>query len=130
MTEAGLIRLFARRMAMLLISWTDQRINGGEALTPLASSSGGFVLGGGMLVAWRRMAAIIAKASMTSETWRCQPCHERVSLCSSPSSFLAVSKLSSIALRCPLDQGFDACSSRTPGAEKRQVTISDVAADQ
>ena len=29
-----------------------------------------------------------------------------------------------------LDQGFDACSSRTPGAEERQVTISDVAADQ
>ena len=26
------------------------------------------------------IAAIMAKASMTSETWRCQPCHERVSL--------------------------------------------------
>src|SRR5450759_1810091 len=41
----------------------------------------------------------MAKASMTSETWRCQPCQERVSLWSSPSSFLAVSKLSSIAQR-------------------------------
>ena len=28
------------------------------------------------------------------------------------------------------DEGFDACSSRTPGGEERQVTISDVAADQ
>src|SRR5450759_1849439 len=36
-----------------------------------------------------RIAAIMAKASMTSETWRCQPCQERVSLWSSPSSFLA-----------------------------------------
>ena len=26
----------------------------------------------------------MAKASMTSETWRCQPCQERVSLWSSP----------------------------------------------
>ena len=28
------------------------------------------------------------------------------------------------------DEGFDACSSRTPGGEERQVAISDVAADQ
>src|SRR5260370_33991203 len=27
-----------------------------------------------------RMVAIMANASMTSETWRCHPCHERVSL--------------------------------------------------
>ena len=27
-----------------------------------------------------RIAASMAKASMTSETWRCQPCQERVSL--------------------------------------------------
>ena len=38
---------------------------------------------------------------MTSETWRCQPCQGLVSLWSSPSSFLAVSKLSSIAQRWP-----------------------------
>ena len=43
----------------------------------------------------------MAKASMTSETWRCQPCQERVSLWSRPNSFFAVSKLSSIAQRCP-----------------------------
>src|ERR1019366_5706574 len=54
---------------------------------------------GVVLFARCRIAAIIAKASMTSETWRCQPCQERVSLWSSPSSFLAVSKLSSIAQR-------------------------------
>jgi len=59
------------------------------------------VFGGGGAFAWRRIAAIMAKASMTSETWRCQPCQERVSLWSRPSSFLAVSKLSSIAQRCP-----------------------------
>src|SRR3546814_5430710 len=41
------------------------------------------------------------KASMTSETWRCHPCQERVSFWSRPSSFLAVSKLSSIAQRWP-----------------------------
>ena len=44
--------------------------------------------------------AIIANASITSETWRCQPCQERVSLWSRPNSCLAVSKLSSIAQRC------------------------------
>lgn len=48
-----------------------------------------------------RMAASIAKASMTSETCRCQPCQERVLLWSRPSSFLAVSKLFSMAQRCP-----------------------------
>jgi hypothetical protein len=45
------------------------------------------------------MAAFIAKASMMSETWRCQPCQERVSLWSSPNSFFAASKLSSMAQR-------------------------------
>src|SRR3954464_11319839 len=59
------------------------------------------LFGGAGVLAWRRMAAIMAKASMTSETCRCQPCQERVSLWSRPSSFLAVSKLSSIAQRCP-----------------------------
>jgi hypothetical protein len=40
----------------------------------------GFVFWGAGLFARRRMAAILAKASITSETWRCQPCQERVSL--------------------------------------------------
>src|SRR3954454_21353424 len=59
------------------------------------------LFGGAAVLAWRRMAASIAKASMTSETCRCQPCQERVSLWSRPSSFLAVSKPSSMAQRRP-----------------------------
>src|SRR5215217_2808342 len=63
--------------------------------------SGGVLFGGAGMLALTRMAASIAKASMTSETCRCQPCQERVSLWSRPSSFLAVSKPSSMAQRCP-----------------------------
>src|SRR5919112_5017507 len=59
------------------------------------------LFGGAGVLAWRRMAAIMAKASMTSETCRYQPCQDRVSLWSRPSSFLAVSKPSSIAQRRP-----------------------------
>lgn len=56
---------------------------------------------GGFALAWCRIAGIMAKASMTGEIWRCQPYKEQVSLWSRPSSFLAVSKLSSMAQRCP-----------------------------
>src|SRR4051794_9742058 len=59
------------------------------------------LFGGAGVLAWRRMAAIMAKASMTSETCRCQPYQERVSLWSRPNSFLAVSKPSSMAQRRP-----------------------------
>src|SRR5689334_11592980 len=59
------------------------------------------LFGGADVLALRRMADSIAKASMTSETCRCHPCQERVSLWSRPSSFLAVSKLSSMAQRRP-----------------------------
>jgi hypothetical protein len=59
------------------------------------------IFGGGMVFARWRMVAITAKASMTSDTCRCHPCQERVSLWSRPSSVLAVSKLSSIAQRWP-----------------------------
>ena len=38
------------------------------------------VFGGAMVLARCLTAAIIAKASITSETCRCQPCQERVSL--------------------------------------------------
>ena len=38
------------------------------------------LFGGADVLALWRMAASIAKASMTSETCRCQPCQERVSL--------------------------------------------------
>src|SRR3979490_2421168 len=56
--------------------------------------------GGCELARWR-ITAIMAKASITRETWRCQPCQDLLSLWSSPNSFLAVSKLSSIAHRWP-----------------------------
>src|SRR6185369_8051996 len=59
------------------------------------------LFGGAAVLAWRRMAPSMAKASMTSETCRCQPCQERVSLWSRPNSFLAVSKPSSMAQRRP-----------------------------
>src|SRR3954451_18363912 len=59
------------------------------------------LFGGAAMLDLTRMAVSIAKASMTRETCRCQPCQERVSLWSRPSSFLAVSKLSSIAQRRP-----------------------------
>src|SRR3954465_12397308 len=62
---------------------------------------GRLLFGGAGMLALRRMAASIAKASMTSETCRCQPCQERVSLWSRPNSFLAVSKPSSMAQRRP-----------------------------
>src|SRR3954464_12967635 len=59
------------------------------------------IFGGAAVFACWRMTASMAKASMTSETCRCQPCQLRVSLWSSPSSVLAVSKPSSIAQRRP-----------------------------
>ena len=59
------------------------------------------IFGGVGALAWWWMTASMAKASITSETWRCQPCQLRVWLWSRPSSFLAVSKPSSIAQRWP-----------------------------
>src|SRR3546814_7872765 len=47
---------------------------------------GRVVFGGGAALALWRIVTIMAKASMTSETWRCHPCQERVSLWSRPSS--------------------------------------------
>src|SRR6476646_2523918 len=62
---------------------------------------GRLLFGGAAVLALRRIAASIVKASMTSETCRCQPCQERLSLWSRPSSFLADSKPSLMAQRCP-----------------------------
>src|ERR1700692_1661753 len=94
-----------------------------------------------------RIVAIMAKASITSETWRCHPCHERVSLWSSPNSFFVVSKLSSIpsgrippasrwnlddlrpTMPLDLDQRLDARSGRAPGGEEGHIPVGDVAAD-
>src|SRR3954471_18226707 len=53
------------------------------------------------LLARSRTTASMAKASITNETCRCQPCQERVSLCVIPNSVFAVSKASSIAQRWP-----------------------------
>jgi hypothetical protein len=49
-----------------------------EARRVWASRTG--IFGGAAVFACRRMTASMAKASMTSETWRCQPCQLRVSL--------------------------------------------------
>jgi hypothetical protein len=46
----------------------------------LVCRRGGVFLSAGSALARWRMTAIMAKASMTRETWRCQPCQERVSL--------------------------------------------------
>src|SRR5206468_12794389 len=46
----------------------------------LVGRRGGVFLSVGSALARWRMTAIMAKASMTRETWRCQPCQERVSL--------------------------------------------------
>jgi|EndMetStandDraft_5_1072996.scaffolds.fasta_scaffold00485_5 hypothetical protein len=75
--------------------------SGSGVLAPLPQAFARIHFWGAALFARRRMIAVITKASMTSETCRCHPCHEHVSLWSKPSSFLAVSELSSIARRCP-----------------------------
>ena len=61
----------------------------------------GFFWGVARVSALWRITMSRAKASMTSETWRCQPCQDRVSLWSRPSSLLAVSNASSMAQRRP-----------------------------
>src|SRR5215217_9418300 len=49
-----------------------------------------------VLARWRTT-AIMAKANITSDTCRCQPCHERVSLWVRRHSVFAISNASSIA---------------------------------
>src|SRR6187455_1583304 len=89
------------------------------------------LFGGAAVLGVRRMAASIAKASMTSETCRCQPCQDRVSLWSRPSSFLAVSKPSSMAQRRPSTATKVSISvpAGQPGSEEGQGAVRDVAAD-
>ena len=93
MMLAGWIRRWASLLARRPISWMDQLISSGWS--PSSVFWGCRVIGA--IPDHRHH----AKASMTSDTWRCQPCQERVSLWSSPNSFLVVSKLSSIAQRRP-----------------------------
>src|SRR4051794_41496569 len=60
---------------------------------------GRLLFGGAGMLALRRMAASIAKASMTSETCRCQPCQERGSLWVRASSFFGGSEASPVGPR-------------------------------
>src|SRR3954471_5122309 len=71
-----------------------------DEVWPLRASRIKIFGGVGAFVRWRTTASM-AKASITSETWRYQPCQERVSLWSRPSSVLAVSNASSIVQRSP-----------------------------
>src|SRR4051795_6826631 len=90
------------------------------------------LFGGAGVLALRRMAASMAKASMASETCRCQPCQERVSLCRGPTRFWpsrSRPRWPSVGPR-PLP-GFPFRSRRgTKSSEKGQLAISDSAADK
>src|SRR5690349_7179418 len=69
MTAAGLMWRCARCVTTRRISCTDQRISGGTWRIIVR-----LLFGGVAVLALRRIAASIAKASMRSETCRCQPC--------------------------------------------------------
>ena len=124
---AGWMRRCARRVATRRISWTDQRIRSGASAQTISL---GFL--GARILAWWRIVASMAKANMTSETWRCQPCQERLSLWSRPSSFLAVSKPSSIVQRCPSTATRVSMSGpgRAPGGEVGALAVGRAAPDQ
>ena len=66
-------------MAMRRISWIDQRIKDGVAMLWFLLGFGVWFFLGGGLARWR-IAAIMAKASITRETWRCHPCQDLLSL--------------------------------------------------
>src|SRR5690242_3949579 len=94
------------------------------------------LFGGAGMLALRRMAASMAKVSMTSETCRCQPCQERVSLWSRPSSSPASAgasfgRLEAIldgpALSFDSDQHRNRGASGAPGGEEGQSAIGDSA---
>src|SRR3954447_26638772 len=78
-----------------------------------------FVFGGGRWFAWWRTAAIMAKASITSETCRCQPCQDRVLVVSK--SQLRLGGLERVLDRPapPLNahKCLDRCPGRAPGRE-------------
>ena len=84
MTWCGLDLLLSESlMAMRRTSWIDQRISdgrGGAICGFCRGSAVRFFVGGGGLARWR-IAAIMAKASVTRETWRCHPCQDLLSLC-------------------------------------------------
>src|SRR5512147_2366890 len=76
-----------------------------------------------------RITASRAKASMTSETWRCQPCQLRVSLWSSPLGGLEA-VLDRPAATFGTDQGLDGRALRAPGGQKGQALVGEAASDE
>ena len=77
---AGWIRFRASLMATRRTSWIDHRINDEAAMALfLRWFDVAFFLAS---ADWHDggITAIMAKASITMDTWRCQPCQERLSL--------------------------------------------------
>src|SRR5512144_841594 len=122
MTQAGSIWRWANRQARRRISWTDHRTIGGSARR-------GAFWGAMTAFARWRITASRAKASMTSETWRCQPCQLRVSLWSSPLGGLEA-VLDRPAATFGTDQGLDGRALRAPGGEKGQALVGEAASDE
>src|ERR1700732_4541511 len=73
--------------------------------------------GGGGLARWR-ITAIMAKASITRETWRCHPCHGLKTVLDRP------------PMAFDRHQRFDGCSRWTPGGEEGEIAIGDMTTDQ
>ena len=128
---AGWIRFRMSLMAMRRTSWIDQRINGGAVGLGRYRSSALRFFGGDRLARYR-MTAIMAKASITKETWRCQPCQ----VCSRCDRARTRFSRSQSCLRSPSDglldrhQRFDGCSRWTPGGEEGEIAVGDMTTDQ
>ena len=113
---------------MRRISWTDQRISGGEAFGVVVRR---FFLGASYR--WRGAGCGHHSEGEHDERDVAMPSMPGAGLVMIEAQFI-LGRLETIldrpAMSLDCDQGFEARSKRTPGAEKRQVTISDVAADQ
>src|SRR5450755_3820971 len=81
--------------------------------------------GGGELARWR-ITAIVAKASITRETWRCHPCQDLLVVIEPELVFRG---LKTVLDRPPMafdrHQRLDGCSRWTPDAEG-EITIGDI----
>src|SRR4051794_29779480 len=100
---------------------------------------GRLLFGGAGMLALRRMAASMAKASMTSETCRCQPCQacpgdsRGTGLVVVETEFVfgrLEAVLNGPALSFHSDQHRNRRAGGAPGGEEGQLAISNVAADQ
>src|SRR6202453_5086969 len=114
-------------MAMRRISWTDQRINGDEALWSSAVRFWG-----------RRGIRVMPDRGHHDEGEHDErdmtmPAVPRAALVVVEAEFV-LGRLETILDRpevsFDLDQGFDACCVGTPGGEEGHIVIGDVAADQ